>query len=108
MGELSRIKVEVVYARPDQQVVVSLNVEQGTTAEQAVALSQLCEKFSEIGLNGHNKLGIFGRLTKPNTVLRVGDRVEIYRPLLADPKEVRKRRAAEGKVMKKGSGEVEA
>lgn len=108
MVEVSRIKVEVVYARPDQQVVVRLNVEPGTTVEQAVALSQLPEKFSEIGLHGPSKLGIFGRLTKSNTVLREGDRVEIYRPLLADPKEVRKRRAAEGKVMKKGSGEVEA
>ncbi len=107
MGEASRIKVEVVYALADQQRVVRLDVELGTTVEQAVMLSQFQEKFPEITLNSQNKLGIFGRLTKPATVLRDGDRVEIYRPLLADPKEVRKRRAAEGKAMKKGGGDLE-
>ena len=108
MEEVSRIKIEVVYALPSQQVAVRLDVAEGTTAAQAVMLSQLVEKFPEIRLDGQNKLGIFGRLTKPDTVLRQGDRVEIYRSLLADPKEVRKRRAAEGKKMKKGSGEVDA
>ena len=49
---------------------------------------------------------IFGKLTKADTVLRDKDRIEIYRPLIADPKEVRRKRAEEGKVMKKGSGEV--
>lgn len=108
MEEVSRIKIEVVYALPVQQVAVRLDVPEGTTAAQAVMLSQLLEKFPDIKLDGQNKLGIFGRLTKPDTVLRQGDRVEIYRPLLADPKEVRKRRAAEGKKMKKGAGEVDA
>jgi len=108
MEEVSRIKIEVVYALPVQQVAVRLEVPEGTTAAQAVMLSQLLEKFPEIRLDGQNKLGIFGRLTKPDTALRQGDRVEIYRPLLADPKEVRKRRAAEGKKMKKGEGEVDA
>jgi len=108
MEEVSRIKIEVVYALPVQQVAVRLEVPEGTTAAQAVMLSQLLEKFPEIRLDGQNKLGIFGRLTKPDTALRQGDRVEIYRPLLADPKEVRKRRAAEGKKMKKGESEVDA
>lgn len=103
MEEVSRIKVEVVYALPGQQMAVRLDVPEGTTAAQAVMLSQLIEKFPEIRLDGQNKLGIFGRLTKPDTVLRQGDRVEIYRALLADPKEVRKRRAAEGKKIKKGA-----
>jgi len=107
MEEVSRIKIEVVYALPDQQVAVRLDVPEGTTVAEAVMLSQLLEKFPDIKLDGQNKLGIFGRLTKPDTALRPGDRVEIYRPLLADPKEVRKRRAAEGKKMKKGAGEVE-
>jgi hypothetical protein len=53
-------------------------------------------------------LGIFGRVVPAGQVLRAGDRVEIYRPLIADPKEVRKQRAAEGKVMKKGAGDADA
>ena len=51
-----------------------------------------------------NKVGIFGKLGKPGDPLHAGDRVEIYRPLIADPKQVRKQRAAEGKVTKKGAG----
>ena len=52
--------------------------------------------------------GVFAKLVKPDTVLRDRDRVEIYRPLIADPKEVRKQRAAEGKAMKKGAGDTDA
>lgn len=63
------------------------------------------QKYPEISLTG-NKLGIFGKLTKPDTVLREKYRIEIYRPLIADPKEVRKKRAEEGKVMKKGGGDA--
>ena len=72
---------------------------------EAIELSGLLEKYPEIDL-GKNKLGIFAKLVKPDAVVRHRDRVEIYRPLIADPKEVRKQRAAEGKVMKKGAGEV--
>ena len=63
----------------------------------------MLEKYPEIDLAA-NKLGIFGKLAKADTVLRDRDRIEIYRPLIADPKEVRRRRAEEGKVMKKGGG----
>jgi putative ubiquitin-RnfH superfamily antitoxin RatB of RatAB toxin-antitoxin module len=66
-----------------------------------------CRSIPEIDL-AKNKLGVFAKLSKPDAVLRDHDRVEIYRPLLADPKEVRKQRAAAGKVMKKGAGESEA
>ena len=59
------------------------------------------DKYPEIDLK-HNKLGIYGKLCKADTLLRDRDRVEIYRPLIADPKEVRKQRVAEGKAMKKG------
>jgi hypothetical protein len=62
-------------------------------------------KFPEIDL-AVNKVGVFGKLTKLDTELRHLDRVEIYRPLIADPKEVRRQRAAEGKVMKKGGGDI--
>jgi putative ubiquitin-RnfH superfamily antitoxin RatB of RatAB toxin-antitoxin module len=78
----------------------------GATVQQAIEASGLLQKFPEIDLT-KNKLGIYAKLAKPDTVLRDRDRVEIYRPLIADPKEVRKQRAAEGKVMKKGGGDGE-
>ncbi len=100
------IHVEVAYALPDRQVIIPLEVAPGTTLEQAVALSGITEQFPEIDL-GVNKVGIFSKLSKRDTVLREHDRVEIYRPLIADPKKVRKERAAQGKKMKKGGGEAE-
>lgn len=98
------IRVEVCYALPTRQELVSLKLEAGCTVRQAIEASGLLEKYPEIDL-ARNKLGVFSKLTKPDAVLRDRDRVEIYRPLIADPKEVRKQRAAEGKVMKKGAGE---
>jgi hypothetical protein len=100
------INIEVAYALPDQQLIVSFTTEPGTTAEQAIAASGLLQKFPEINL-AESKIGIFGKMVKPDTVLRELDRVEIYRPLIADPKEVRRQRAAEGKAMKKGGGDLE-
>jgi putative ubiquitin-RnfH superfamily antitoxin RatB of RatAB toxin-antitoxin module len=61
-------------------------------------------KYPEIDLGGHNKLGVYNKPARPDTVLRERDRVEIYRPLIADPKAVRQKRAEEGKVMKRGGG----
>jgi hypothetical protein len=77
------------------------------TAEEAIIASGIMAKFPEIDLN-INKVGIFGKLTKLDTKLRHLDRVEIYRALIADPKEVRKQRAADGKIMKKGGGDLVA
>jgi len=105
MTQPEMIRVEVAYARPDVQQIFALEVEPGTTAEQAVQRSGVLEQFPEIDLSV-NKVGIFGKLTKLQQPLIAGDRVEIYRPLIADPKEVRRRRAAEGKRMKKGGGDV--
>lgn len=99
-----KLKIEIVYAQAAEQTLLSLQVEAGTTVQQAIEASGMLAKHPEIDL-AKNKLGIFAKLTKPDVVLRDRDRIEIYRPLLADPKEVRKKRAAEGKVMKKGSGE---
>lgn len=106
MVEGSKIRVEVAYARPDQQVILPVDVEEGATIKRAVELSGVSTSFPEIDL-GVNKVGIFGKLSKLDQVLRANDRVEIYRALIADPKEVRKTRAAEGKRMKKGGGDVE-
>lgn len=103
----SEILIEVAYALPQQQVIIPVKIAEGSTATQAVEASGILQKFPEIDL-GQNKLGIFGKLIKPDTVLRERDRVEIYRPLIADPKEVRRQRAAEGKAMKKGGGDIEA
>lgn len=107
MANAELIDVEVAYARPDTQLILELRVPEGTTLEQAVRESGMLERFPEIDL-ARNQVGIFGKLNKSDTVLRNGDRVEIYRQLIADPKEVRKQRAAEGKRMKKGGGDIEA
>ncbi|GAB6042465.1 RnfH family protein [Endothiovibrio diazotrophicus] len=98
------IKVEVAYARADVQVIVPLELAAGATVEAAIRASGLLERFAEIDL-AKNKVGIFGKASKPANALTDGDRVEIYRPLIADPKAVRKERAAAGKAMKKGAGE---
>lgn len=97
------INVEVVYALPHEQVLFSRAVPEGATAAEAVGLSGVLEQHPEIDL-AVNKLGIFGKLVQPDALLRDRDRVEIYRPLIADPKEVRRKRAEEGRVMKKGGG----
>ena len=101
------LRVEVCYALPDKQVLVPLALAEGTTLQRALEASGLLEKHPEIDLR-KNKFGIFAKLSRLETVLRDRDRVEIYRPLIADPKEVRKQRAAEGKVMKKGAGDADA
>ena len=103
----ANIRVEVAYALPEKQYLQRVTLDEGATVEQAIIASGLLALRDDIDL-AKNKLGIFAKLTKPDSVLRDRDRVEIYRPLIADPKEVRKQRAAEGKVMKKGPGESEA
>ncbi|MFA6972731.1 MAG: RnfH family protein [Gallionella sp.] len=100
-----KINIEVVYARPDEQTLLRKEVPAGTTVMAGIQASGLLEKFPELDLTAL-KLGIFGKLTKADAVLRDKDRIEIYRPLIADPKEVRRRRAEEGKVMKKGGGDA--
>jgi len=99
------IDVELIYALKDRQKRVRLSVDEGCTVKDAVERSGLLAEFPEIEL-GKNKVGIWNKLAKLDAVLRDKDRVEIYRPLIADPKEVRKQRAAEGKAMKKGGGDA--
>jgi putative ubiquitin-RnfH superfamily antitoxin RatB of RatAB toxin-antitoxin module len=100
-----KIDIEVVYALPAKQTLLKQQVAAGTTVLEAVRTSGILEKHPEIDI-ATTKLGIFGKLVKPDTVLREKDRIEIYRPLIADPKEVRRKRAEEGKVMKKGGGDL--
>jgi len=91
--------VEVVYALPDKQSLVSLEVEEGTTIKEAIEASGVLDTYDQIDLT-RDKVGIFSKFAKLDTVLRENDRVEIYRPLIADPKKVRKERAAQGKAMR--------
>lgn len=85
------LEIEVAYAAPREQLIVSLRVPEGTTAAEAVDLSGIRVRFPEI--EAHPPLGIFSHKVEPDHVLGAGDRVEIYRPLIADPKEVRRRKA---------------
>jgi putative ubiquitin-RnfH superfamily antitoxin RatB of RatAB toxin-antitoxin module len=100
------VKVEVCYALAARQEIVALEMPAGCTVGQAIEASGLMQKFPEIDLEETNKVGVFGKLTRLDAALRDLDRVEIYRPLIADPKEVRRKRAEEGKVMKKGGGDL--
>ncbi len=93
MANAEIMRVEVAYARPGQQAIIQVSLPKGATLEEAIQASGVLEQFSEIELD-KNKVGIFGKLTQRDQPLRPGDRVEIYRPLLADPKQARRERAA--------------
>ena len=91
--------VEVAYALTEKQSLISLEVEEGTTLKDAIEASGILEKYNEIDLS-KQQVGIFSKFATLDTVLREKDRVEIYRSLIADPKEVRKERAAQVKAMR--------
>jgi len=95
------LTIEVAYALPDKQVIIPIKAREGVTAEQAILASGVLQQFPDIDLK-INKIGVFGKVAKLDAQLRDKDRVEIYRALIADPKEVRRKRAADGKAMKKG------
>ena len=99
------ITVEVAYALPKNQLIIPIQVPLQANIQEAIQASGILAKFPEIDLN-INKIGVFGKLSKLDAPLHHLDRLEIYRPLIADPKEVRKQRAADGKVMKKGGGDA--
>lgn len=97
MAEVS-ITVEVAYALPDKQQIIRLSVPVGTTMLEAVNLSRIVDHFPELDVES-SSMGVFGKAvaSPAQRVLLDGERVEIYRPLIADPKEVRKLRAAKAK-----------
>ena len=97
-----QIAVELVFVKPGEQVLEQLRVGRGETIESVIRRSGILERFPEIDLKT-NKVGVFGKAMALSATLHDGDRIEIYRPLIADPKEARKKRAAEGKAMKKGA-----
>ncbi len=92
MVENETIQVEVAYAKPETQVIIPVNVTMGATVQDAIRQSGILEKFPEIDL-AQNKVGIFSKIVPVETILQEKDRVEIYRGLLADPKESRRARA---------------
>jgi putative ubiquitin-RnfH superfamily antitoxin RatB of RatAB toxin-antitoxin module len=95
------INVEVAYAEPERQLIIPVNVDLGTTVGGAIVQSGIMMEFPELDIE-NSKVGIFGKASTMETKLKEGDRVEIYRALIADPKEVRRKRAAQGKETKKG------
>ena len=90
--------VEVAYAVPDKQSLISIEIKNGSTLKEAIEASGILETFEQIDLT-KDRVGIFAKFASLDTILRDKDRVEIYRPLIADPKKARKDRAAEGKAM---------
>ncbi len=95
--EKQQMEVEVAYALPREQVVIAVHVDADAPVQEAIDRSGILKQFPEIDL-GKNKVGIFGKLTKLDAVPQPGDRIEIYRALIADPKESRRAKAAEDKA----------
>lgn len=86
------ITVEVAYALPDEQVILSLEAPANISVEQAIKRSGILERYPQINLDT-DKVGIFGKICKLDATLNHKDRIEIYRPLIADPKESRRQKA---------------
>lgn len=97
--ESEMIHVEVVYALPYEQRVITLVVHQSMTVEEIIRESGILQAFPDIDL-AKNKVGVFSRNVKLDATVRDHDRIEIYRPLLADPKEIRRKRAEQAKTEK--------
>ncbi len=89
---MPEIAVEVVYALPEKQYLYTVKLEEGSSVERAIVASGLLELRTDIDLK-QNKVGIFSRQVKLHDPVQSGDRIEIYRPLIADPKELRRQRA---------------
>lgn len=96
MAAPETIEVEVAYARPDRQVIIPVHVAADATVQDVIESSGILRQFPEIDLS-HNKVGVFGKLSRLTAGVRPGDRIEIYRQLIADPKEVRRQQAMKEK-----------
>ena len=95
-GDMAKMHIEVIFALPREQHVINVELPEQSTVEDAIRASKIMEKYPDIDFEV-NKTGIFGKPAKRDAVLHPGDRVEIYRPLIGDPKEIRKQRAKKGK-----------
>ena len=87
-----RVRVQVCYALPDAVSLLTVDLDEGQTLEQAIHASGVLARHPEIDLSSL-KIGVFGKLRQLSDLARAGDRIEIYRPLIADPKDSRRRRA---------------
>jgi len=97
--------IEVAYATPFKQKIVECEIEPGTPLRDAVKSSSILQHFPEIEIDTCD-LGVFGKVVAAQYALTDGDRIEIYRPLIADPKEIRRQRAEMGLKTKKGGGDA--
>lgn len=97
MADSDLIDIEVAYAQPDRQVVLSLRVPAGTEAREAVRRSGLLDRFPDIDRDSLT-IGVFGTAVSACAPLSHGDRVEIYRPLQVEPKQARRNRAARARA----------
>nr|WP_274921765.1 RnfH family protein [Providencia sp. G1(2023)] len=97
---MSELSIEVTYALPEKQFLLSVKVADGTTIEDAIIASGILALRDDIDLK-KNKVGIYSRPAKLTDKVQDGDRIEIYRPLIADPKELRRKRAEKSKETKK-------
>ncbi len=102
MADAAGIAIQICYARPDRQFLLAQTVAPGTTIQQAIQNSGIIRQAPEIDVSVW-RVGIYGKLKTLDTVLRENDRIEIYRPLIADPKDSRRKRATKdaGKDLKK-------
>ncbi|HET6628587.1 MAG TPA: RnfH family protein [Woeseiaceae bacterium] len=100
MTEQSALHVEVVFALPEQQEVLGLEIAEGATVAQAIEQSGIAARFPDHDLS-RCAVGVWGQVVERDRRLRDGDRVELYRPLLMDPQEARRELAAKGKSMGK-------
>ncbi len=100
------LHIEVIYPLPHEQILLNTQVPAGASVRDGILASGVLARYPELNIDTVTA-GIFGKVTKLTEPLRERDRIEIYRPLIADPKAVRKQRAAEGKRMKKGGGDAE-
>ncbi len=97
------IEIKVAYAEPDEQRILVCQIKLGTQVREVLNQSGIGHVFPEIDLDSCD-IGVFGKAIKADYELEEGDRIEIYRPLIADPKEIRRQRAAQGLKTKKGGG----
>jgi len=99
----NKVSIEIAYATPRKQIIVDCAIDAGTAPRDAIRQSEIRQHFPEIDIEDCD-FGVFGKIVVEDYELVEGDRIEIYRPLIADPKEIRRLRAARGLAMKKGGG----
>ena len=100
------LRVEVVFALPEQQELIELSLTSGTTVSQAIDLSGIAGRFPDHDF-GNYEVGVWGKIVPLSTVLQDGDRVEVYRPLRIDPRDARRKLALQGRTMGSRDGKAD-